>query len=114
MDAIKTMMRETKLLRRADRRRIMDEITDRFPNANESRVEDKVDEEIKEHYVDTFTQLLQNNLAFCLDLMKSDLGKRVSEQYDRLIHQEDVDSDDDEGTMMDAVTLCRPYIEELF
>ena len=108
------MIREAKLLRRADRRRIIDEVSDDFPNANELQVEEKADEQIKEHYVDTFTQLLQNNLTFCMDLMKSDIEKRVSEQYERLVNQEDVDSDDEEGIMMDAVTLCRPYIEELF
>lgn len=108
------MIREAKLLRRSDRRRIVDEITEDFPNANELQVEDKADEKMKEYYVDTFTQLLQNNITFCLDLMKSDLGQRVSEQYERIMNQEDVDSDDEEGVLIDAVTLSRPYIEELF
>ena len=114
MDAIKTMIRETKLLCRADRHRILDEVSDDYPNANELQLEDKADELIKELYVDTFTRLLQNNLTFCLDLMKSDLGQRISEQHERLLNQEDVDSDDEDGIMLDAVTLSRPYIEELF
>ena len=46
-----------------------------------------------------------------MDLMKSDLGKRVSE---RLVNQGYADSDEEEGIIMDAVTLCCPYIEELF
>ena len=111
---MKTMIRESKFLRRADRRRLIDEISDNFPNANELQVEEKADEQMKEHYVDTFTQLFQNNVSFCLDLMKSDLGQRVSEQYERLLNQEDVDSDDEEGVLLDAVTLSRPYIEDLF
>ena len=108
------MIREAKLLRRGDRRKMIDEISENFPNANELQLEEKAEEQMKEHYVDTFTQLLQNNLTFCLDLMKSDLGQRISEQNERLLNQEDVDSDDEESVLLDAVTLSRPYIEELF
>lgn len=108
------MIRETKLLKRMDRRRVIEDIETQFPNANELQIEDRADREMKEAYVDTFIRLFQNNISFCLDLFNSDMGQRVLEQKERLIHQEDQDSDDDEELLLYSVELSRPYIEDLF
>ena len=67
---------------------------------------------MKEHYVDTFTQLFQRNITFCWDLFHSDLGQRVLEQKERLLNQEEVESE--EELLLDSVELSREYIEDLF
>ena len=69
---------------------------------------------MKQDYVDTFIRLFQNNISFCWNLFNSDLGQRVLEQKERLIHQEEVDSDNDEELLLDSVELSREYIEDLF
>ena len=97
-----------------DRKRVIDQIEEEYPNANELQYEDKADERMKQDYIDTFTRLFQNNIRFCYNLFNSDLGQRVMEQRERLINQEEVDSDDDEELLLDSVSLSREYIEDLF
>ena len=117
MDVITIMVRETKILRHLERERALDEVIDKYPNANEIQLEEETDRRMKEAYVDAFTILFQNNLSFCMALMKTDLAQRVFEEKERLINQEindDPDSDEEQELLMDAVTLSREYIEELF
>ena len=114
MDAISKMVDETKLLRQHDRRKVIEDIEQDYPNANEQQLEDKADELMREHYTDTFTHLFQRNLSFCWDLFHSELGQRVLEQKERLLNQEEVESDNEEELLMDSVELSREYIEELF
>ena len=114
MDSIRKMVDETKLLRQHDRWKVIEDIEQEFPNANEQQIEDKADELMREHYIDTFTHLFQRNLSFCWDLFHSNLGQRVLEQKERLLNQEDVDSDIEEELLLDSVELSREYIEDLF
>ena len=114
MDAIRKMVDETKLLRQHDRRKVIEDIEADYPNVNEQQLEDRADELMREHYVDTFTHLCQRNVSFCWNLFHSDLGQRVLEQRERLLNQEDVDSDNEEELLLDSVELSREYIEDLF
>ena len=108
------MIQETKVLNRMDLKRKIEEIEQEFPNANELQLEERAEREMKQDYVDTFIRLFQNNISFCWNLFNSDLGQRVLEQKERLIHQEEVDSDNDEELLLDSVELSREYIEDLF
>lgn len=114
MDAIGKMVDETKLLRQHDRKKVMDELEEEYPNVNEEQLENKTDELMKEHYVDTFTHLLQRNISFCWNLLHSDLGQRILERKEQILNEEDVDSDNEEELLLDAVSLSREYIEDLF
>ena len=114
MDAIRRMVDEAKILRRHDRRKIIDDIEDEYPNANQQQIEEKADDIMKESYVDTFIHLFQRNVSFCWDLFDSELGQRVLEQRERLLREEDTESDDEEDLLMASVTLSREHIEDLF
>ena len=114
MDAIAIMVRETKILRQFEREKVMDEIIYEHPSANELQMEGEADRRMKESYVDAFTILFQRNLSFCMALMKTDLAQHVFEEKERIIDQEEVDPNSDEELLLDAVTLSREYIEELF
>ena len=111
MDPIAIMIRETKVLRQSERVTTMDEIIEQFPNAHELQLEDEADRRMKESYVDAFTILIQNNLRFCMRLLKTDLMQRIFEQKERL---EDEDDNDDETLLSYAVILSREHIEDLF
>jgi len=117
MEPIARLIHETKVLQEEEREKVMDDVTDEYPNANELQLEDEVDSRMKDSYVDTFTKLFQNNLSFCYDFLKTDLTQRVIEQKERLINQEldhDPDSDEEHSLLLDSVVLSREYIEDLF
>ena len=108
------MIQETKILLQMDRKKVIEEIETEYPNANELQLEDEADSRMKQDYVDTFTRLFQNNIRFCHNLYNSDLGQRVLEQKERLINQEDQDSDNEEELLLNSIELSREYIEDLF
>ena len=114
MEPIARLIHETRVLKEDDRDKVMDDVTNEYPNANELQLEDEVDRRMKDSYVTTFTALFQNNISFCYDFLKADLTQRVIEQKERLLNQEDVDSDGEHDLLMDSVELSREYIEELF
>lgn len=103
---------------RQEREKVMNQIIDEYPSSNEIQLEDEADNRMKEQYVDTFTQLFQNNICFCLELLKSDLYQRVYERKERI--EEEIENDPDLNfeheckLILDAVTLSREYIEDLF
>ena len=113
MNAINKMVDETKVLCQNDRKKIIDELEEEFPNVNEQQLEDRADELIKDQYVDTFIKLFQRNVSFCWNLFHSNLGQRVLEERNRLINQEEVDSDD-ENLLLDSIEMSRETIEDLF
>ena len=101
----------------------MNQITEEYPNANELQLEDEADSRMKEQYVDGFTQLLKNNLCFSLELLKTDLYNRIYEQKLTIENEMESDSEYDSTApsidkecklILDAVSLSREYIEELF
>ncbi len=119
------MIRETKYLLRNEMEAMKNKIIEEFPNANEWQLEDEVDKCMKEHYVDTFTQLFKNNLCFSLELLKTDLYNRVYERKlmieNEMENESEIDLNSTNPTIekecqliLDAVTLSREYIEELF
>jgi len=114
MEPIARLIHETRVLKEDEREKVMDDVIDEYPNANELQLEDEVDRRMKDTYVTTFTSLFQNNISFCYDFLKTDLTQRVIEQKERLLNQEDVDSDDEHDLLLDSVELSREYIEELF
>ena len=104
---------------------MMSKIIEEYPNANELQLEDETDSRMKEQYVDTFIQLFKNNLCFSLELLKTDLYNRVYERKltieNEMEDESDINFDSTPPTIekecqliLDAVTLSREYIEELF
>ena len=114
MEPIARLVHETKILKEDEREKVYDDVIEEYPNANELQLEDEVDRRMKEVYVTAFTTLFQNNITFCYEFLQADLTQRVIEQKERLLNQEDVDSDDELDLLVDSVELSREYIEELF
>ena len=94
----------------------MEDLIEKYQNANELQLEEACDRQMKDAYVDQFTELFKNNLIFCYNLIESDLGQRVLEIKERLLNLEERfdNEESDLDLLLYAVILSREYIEALF